>query len=116
MALDSKRCQLKGEEMQTDDSKALWTAHIEKRHNQRKRASELIDEKGYGWSARCSCYRGHNSSSGRCTCRGDWPQELLDALVQELGEDVLYALDGVVDPTSKPGKGARCKRCRERCQ
>jgi len=42
------------------------------------------------WSGRCSCYSGHNSSSGRCTARN------------------------VTDPT-RTGHSAICESCRKHC-
>lgn len=43
----------------------------------------------YAWSARCDCYNGHNSSSGRCQARN------------------------VTDPTRKPNEEAFCEYCRK---
>lgn len=51
------------------------------------------------WSARCDCYHGHASASGRCTCRDDG-----DAL-----------RDGVTDPTHYDGQVAICSDCRANC-
>lgn len=56
----------------------------------------------FAWSARCDCYNGHNSSSGRCTCRNDNP-----------ANDYRY---GVLDQTHKPGEAAYCTYCREHCR
>lgn len=53
------------------------------------------------WSARCDCYNGHNSASGRCNCRSDGP---------------VARPDGVTDPTRKEGEQALCTYCRAHCQ
>lgn len=44
------------------------------------------------WAARCECYNGHNSSSGRCNARD------------------------VMDPNAAPGAAIMCERCRETCR
>lgn len=43
------------------------------------------------WAARCECYEGHNSASGRCNVRD------------------------VIDPQAKPGERVLCVRCRKEC-
>lgn len=47
---------------------------------------------GAQWSARCNCYKGHNSASGRCNTRD------------------------VVDTVAKPGEAALCDHCRTHCR
>lgn len=44
------------------------------------------------WSARCQCYKGHNSASGRCNARN------------------------VTDAHAKPGEPVLCERCRFECK
>lgn len=58
------------------------------------------------WSARCNCYNGHPSASGRCTCRYDGIPP---------GEHHLH--NGVVDPTRDGDKfeQAVCSDCRKNC-
>ncbi len=53
------------------------------------------------WSARCDCYSGHASASGRCTCRSSY----YDGRYQ----------DGVYDPTHREGEAAICAECRQKC-
>ncbi len=52
------------------------------------------------WSARCDCYDGHASSSGRCTCRNDGPN---------------HNSKGVTDSTRFDGEKAVCSHCRKYC-
>lgn len=54
------------------------------------------------WSARCDCYCGHNSSSGRCTARSSQNAE---------GKYI----KGVLDPTHHEHQMAVCKDCRANC-
>lgn len=55
-------------------------------------SAKAAKDAGAAWSARCDCYSGHASASGRCTARD------------------------VTDPTQAPGsKAVRCTDCRETC-
>lgn len=56
------------------------------------------------WSARCDCYYGHNSSSGRCNCRHSIPSG-----------STLGVSFGVEDPTRHEGEMAVCADCRKNC-
>lgn len=59
-----------------------------------KTLGELMAEVAFGpraKAARCECYNGHNSSSGRCNVRN------------------------VTDPTHREGEPAICERCRREC-
>ena len=59
------------------------------------------------WAARCQCYRFHNSSSGRCNCRGSNQED------KPAGYEQCH---GVFDPTQPAGGQAYCKNCREECR
>lgn len=50
-----------------------------------------VEVERMAWTARCSCYRGHESASGRCQARD------------------------VHDPTRAPGEAAICNSCRDHC-
>jgi len=47
-----------------------WQEHIEKRRAERRAEHERQTALGRHFTARCNCYAGHYSNSGRCTNRG----------------------------------------------
>ena len=62
------------------------------RRQGREEAMDKQNETTQGaWAARCQCYNGHASASGRCNQRN------------------------VTDPHAEPGKAVMCESCRKEC-
>jgi len=63
---------------------------------------KIVIFRGPAWSARCDCYDGHRSNSGRCNCRSTKMP------------DGSYT-SAVIDPTRFDGDKAICEECRANC-
>lgn len=79
------------------------------------KTQETIHPNGPSWSARCDCYNGHQSSSGRCLDRNDG-REHEPAEDRAQREAKGWKCEGVYDPTQAKNERARCSYCRSNCR